>query len=144
MSVNVTEYESTLWHDGLRIRILYWILLIMLDIRQMDLSCVQIFYVLSYIIYNVILYNISLIMHQKYDMQLELCWLKMHTDPGREAYINHGVTFYDAMTPKYPLGLSGTSNNPSWFKITPRRRKNLRFRKRILRVLWVRPRNPNF
>ena len=22
MSVNVTEYESTLWHDGLRIRIL--------------------------------------------------------------------------------------------------------------------------
>ena len=23
MSVNVTEYESTLWHDGLRIRILH-------------------------------------------------------------------------------------------------------------------------
>ena len=53
---------------------------------------VQILYVLSNIL-HMNLYNISLIMHQKYDMQLELCSLKKHTDTGRQAYTNHGVTF---------------------------------------------------
>ena len=52
----------------------------------------QIVYVLSNILHMNV-YNIRLIMYQKYDMQLELCSLKNHTDTGREAYINHGVTF---------------------------------------------------
>ena len=49
---------------------------------------VQILHVLSNIL-HMKLYNISLIMHQKY----ELCSLKKHTDTGRQAYTNHGVTF---------------------------------------------------
>ena len=53
---------------------------------------VQILYVLSNIL-HMNLYNISFIMHQKYDMQLELCSLKNHIDTGRQAYINLGVTF---------------------------------------------------
>ena len=37
--------------------------------------------------------NISLIMHQKYYMQDEIKSIKNHSDMGREAYTNHGITF---------------------------------------------------
>ena len=64
-------------------------------IRLINLICVNILFQILYVLSNILhmnLCNISLIMHQKYDMQLELCSLQNHTDTGREAYINHGVT----------------------------------------------------
>ena len=53
-------------------------------------------------------------------------------------------TLYNVMTPNNPPGLSGTPKNPSWFKRTTRRQKNPWFRKRTLRVLWARLKNPHF
>ena len=72
------ELEVTISQFQISIALMRLINLIYVNIS------VQIVYVLSNIL-HMNLYNISLIMYQKYDMQLELCSLKKHTDTGRQA-----------------------------------------------------------
>ena len=61
---------------------------------------------------------VSLIMRQNFYMKQELCLLKTLAERHTPTMVLQR-TLYDTMTPNIPLGLSGTSKNPSWFNRTP-------------------------